>query len=110
MNDENYACCPSHCCDKHGCKYGMRGCPVVKGTKKQLYPCETCGLTESGYYDGNEFGYYDSDMVWHPPAGSEEHTREVEDRILARVAAYLRSRGLRSEADAVETRAFESDG
>lgn len=107
MNDENYACCPSHCCDRHGCKYGMRGCPVVNKTEKQLYPCETCGLTESGFYEGNELGYYDDAMVWHPPAGSEEHQREIEDRLLARVVAFLRERGWHGAARDVEEKKFD---
>lgn len=41
----------THCCTKHGCKYGREDCPVVKGRIDQSGPCEQCGLEESGYYD-----------------------------------------------------------
>jgi len=43
---------PSHCCAKHGCKYGYgfsdreEKCPVVSGEVKQDHPCEDCGEEE----------------------------------------------------------------
>lgn len=30
----------THCCRKHGCKYGDDDCPVVSGEIKQEYPCQ----------------------------------------------------------------------
>lgn len=33
----------SHCCARHGCKYGSPGCPVVSSELVQDYPCEVCG-------------------------------------------------------------------
>ena len=32
----------THCCSKHGCKYGDADCPVEINLLKQDYPCETC--------------------------------------------------------------------
>lgn len=32
----------SHCCAKHGCKYGDAGCPVEKGGHAQENLCERC--------------------------------------------------------------------
>lgn len=32
----------SHCCVKHGCKYGHEDCPVAMELTKQQYPCEVC--------------------------------------------------------------------
>lgn len=32
----------THCCYKHGCKYGDVDCPVKIGLAKQEYPCESC--------------------------------------------------------------------
>lgn len=32
----------THCCNKHGCKYGDPDCPVVINLLKQDYPCEIC--------------------------------------------------------------------
>lgn len=33
---------PSHCCYRHGCKYGDHDCPVVDERATQEYPCEQC--------------------------------------------------------------------
>jgi len=33
----------THCCTRHGCKYGDKDCPVVTGQVKQEYLCEECG-------------------------------------------------------------------
>jgi hypothetical protein len=30
----------THCCAKHGCKYGYKDCPVVLNLTKQEYECE----------------------------------------------------------------------
>jgi len=48
--DIDRRCCPSHCCKRHGCKYGYDHpefndgvpCPVVAGTIEQEYRCESC--------------------------------------------------------------------
>lgn len=40
MNGKNVH--TEHCCKMHGCKYGDERCPVVDGTQKQSYPCESC--------------------------------------------------------------------
>lgn len=32
----------NHCCNKHGCKYGDKDCPVVRGIAKQNHICELC--------------------------------------------------------------------
>lgn len=32
----------THCCGKHGCKYGKEACPVKLGEVEQTYPCEQC--------------------------------------------------------------------
>jgi hypothetical protein len=32
----------THCCSKHGCKYGDIDCPVAIELAKQTYPCESC--------------------------------------------------------------------
>jgi len=39
----------THCCNKHGCKYGDPDCPVAINLLKQDYPCETC------HYDNDYF-------------------------------------------------------
>jgi len=46
----------SHCCVKHGCKYGDEDCPVVKGEVKQFYYCEACHLilNQESYYTYND--------------------------------------------------------
>lgn len=35
----------THCCSKHGCKYGDSECPVERDEITQEYPCETCTWT-----------------------------------------------------------------
>jgi hypothetical protein len=32
----------THCCIKHGCKYGDEDCPVANGSIKQDHDCEYC--------------------------------------------------------------------
>jgi hypothetical protein len=32
----------THCCTRHGCKYGNAACPVKAGTVAQVYACEHC--------------------------------------------------------------------
>lgn len=32
----------THCCSKHGCKYGGDNCPVELNLIKQKFPCESC--------------------------------------------------------------------
>jgi hypothetical protein len=42
-NKEHWGVHESHCCPKHGCKYGDNDCPVVLGlTDKHSNHCETC--------------------------------------------------------------------
>lgn len=43
MNIEVHA---THCCLRHGCKYGNADCPVKAGQVKQEYPCEFCADDE----------------------------------------------------------------
>lgn len=37
----------THCCSKHGCKYGDNDCPVVLELVEQAYPCEWCREEEN---------------------------------------------------------------
>lgn len=40
----------THCCVKHGCKYGQHNeCPVTLNLVKQKYPCQYCN--EENIYD-----------------------------------------------------------
>ncbi|MDD4779153.1 MAG: hypothetical protein PHT02_00920 [Tissierellia bacterium] len=43
MDKSKYGVHASHCCIKHGCKYGDKDCPVVNRKIKQEYLCEYCG-------------------------------------------------------------------
>lgn len=40
----------THCCKKHGCKYGDEYCPVVLGHVKQDYKCES-GDFDNGCFE-----------------------------------------------------------
>lgn len=37
----------THCCVKHGCKYGYKDCPVELDLIKQRYPCEQNEINDS---------------------------------------------------------------
>ena len=39
---QHYLSCQSHCCFRHGCKYGHDRCPVTTKEVAQDYPCEEC--------------------------------------------------------------------
>lgn len=43
MDPKKYGVHITHCCVKHGCKYGDKDCPVVLEIVKQEYICESCG-------------------------------------------------------------------
>ena len=40
--NESWGVHRTHCCSRHGCKYGTVDCPVVLNLIKQEYPCESC--------------------------------------------------------------------
>lgn len=42
ISEKDYGVHQTHCCVKHGCKYGNRNCPVELGIIAQDYPCEDC--------------------------------------------------------------------
>lgn len=42
LPSENYGAHPTHCCVRHGCKYGNEDCPVSAGKVVQEYPCYYC--------------------------------------------------------------------
>lgn len=46
MDISKYGVHRTHCCIRHGCKYGDKDCPVVSGEIKQEYLCEWCGEEE----------------------------------------------------------------
>jgi len=41
----------THCCSKHGCKYGDDDCPVVIELIKQDYDCESCSWDNDKWND-----------------------------------------------------------
>ena len=42
MTEQRIGTHVSHCCAKHGCKYGDSDCPVEAGTQEQTQACESC--------------------------------------------------------------------
>ncbi len=47
VEPRHYGVHATHCCTKHGCKYGYgEKCPVVNGTVEQVYPCFDCDMEE----------------------------------------------------------------
>jgi hypothetical protein len=54
----------THCCSRHGCKYGEDNCPVVTGEVIQEYPCEYCEEDPAPIYQVHyiqTYLYYDND-------------------------------------------------
>lgn len=51
IHDEpcNHVSCPSHCCIRHGCKYGYPCCPVALGEIAQEFQCEDCEADKPDY-------------------------------------------------------------
>ena len=72
----------SHCCKKHGCKYGDADCPVVKGEAKQKYPCENCGSDEDiikSLSEDAQFFYYVGKIISIADSISDEEYRKAEE-------------------------------
>jgi len=49
----------THCCKRHGCKYGDDECPVVLGTETQEYHQECCDIVAEHLLDAYRKIYYD---------------------------------------------------
>lgn len=64
----------SHCCIRHGCKYGWRGsydyndkeCTVVSGREKQEYECEYCGMEREQWVQTLQELLRNSFFSWSP--------------------------------------------
>jgi len=72
-----------HCCERHGCKYGHKDCPVSLGMVKQKYPCEICSDEEfEKDYLMNERGYrlglIDDILKYHDRFTEEEKQKIIE--------------------------------
>jgi hypothetical protein len=70
---------PSHCCQRHGCKYGSRACTVATPEnptgKAQMYPCEQCSDEEDEDRETAELINAAYDLGY--AAGREAKHREV---------------------------------
>jgi len=51
----------SHCCVRHGCKYGEPDCPVASGEVEQLYDCESCAWDKEEFSELEELRLYKSE-------------------------------------------------
>lgn len=68
----------SHCCVRHGCKYGGDECPVVHGRERQQFLCEEC--TDDAREDAKRsklgvfrvYGEFADGRFW--PDGSPSYT------------------------------------
>ncbi len=64
MDKSKYGVHQSHCCIKHGCKYGNDDCPVVNRKIKQKYTCEWCDDDGVKSVDELEIFYLDYKGMW----------------------------------------------
>lgn len=80
MDKSEFGVHETHCCVKHGCKYGDKDCPVVLEQIVQAYRCQDCppvikdntlelskfiSLVNSGYQDWLEINDVDKITVTH---------------------------------------------
>lgn len=83
----------THCCARHGCKYGDADCPVERGRIVQDYLCESCDID----YVGNGNPVYTVTLVVR-----KWPTNEVEglawlpthDDVVSEVAQALKGKDL----------------
>jgi len=62
----------SHCCVRHGCKYGDEDCPVVLGTHKQKYDCEDCDRDceeHDSHIDKIRLDFFEQNSSWFRHTG-----------------------------------------
>jgi hypothetical protein len=64
LDKSRYGVHQTHCCIKHGCKYGDEDCPVASGEIKQDYVCEWCGEDGVKTVDEIEDFYLDYRTMW----------------------------------------------
>lgn len=74
---EKHKSCESHCCARHGCKYGHEDCPVVMMRLEQLYPCEYCpDLSEIQ----DQMNYWANEMTFWKVLQEQKEKREKDVR------------------------------
>lgn len=76
----------THCCKRHGCKYGDEDCPVVLGTAQQEYACED-DRSESRCFPKPKNGRA-RNLSFAPATWAAMQARAAE-RGFASVSAYL---------------------
>jgi hypothetical protein len=62
MEEKYFGVHRTHCCIKHGCKYGDKDCPVVEGKIKQDYICEECDI--EGITSIEEINYFPTRKIY----------------------------------------------
>jgi hypothetical protein len=71
----------THCCTDHGCKYSDPDCPIEHGDERQLFPCESCTVSDhpSGHVQ-KEIEFYVRQREGQPLHPEEERPSESEPR------------------------------
>jgi hypothetical protein len=68
----------THCCLRHGCKYGDEDCPVESNHVHQTYPCEECLSVEASVAAYKEAF---ADLRWATLLDLRRQTREALDTL-----------------------------
>lgn len=71
----------SHCCIRHGCKYGDEECPVVLGTHEQRYDCEDCYRDHEehdNHIDKKRLDFFEQNASWFRYSGASTITMNGE--------------------------------
>lgn len=91
----------AHCCEKHGCKYGDKDCPVILKKINQKYPCEECDqspwkpVTNSGIVNvklnniNNRYSHKENNSIIVTEKMKEAGNKIASDLIDATVAKEL---------------------
>jgi len=75
----------SHCCERHGCKYGDDFCSVEMGLETQEFPCEECDHETKNKFENftdEELNLLHTLIVWHKES-SLKPTPQTEEGIEA---------------------------
>jgi len=86
MNDREYRVHTTHCCKKHGCKYGDNDCPIAYGNEEQVYPCPDC---DDGYDDEPDFDIKAPDIEWIMDERKKGYKNESKAYLKGFITAFL---------------------
>jgi len=90
----------THCCKRHGCKYGDEDCPVELGLIKQRYKCEDGSVMDEDCFEDPEQTFHITIVVGKDrhdnPLFSKEQVQNLIDKadlVFRKDGVYVDSSG-----------------